>query len=402
MEKISTEFYRSKFLFLKYFIKIFTHSRTLLPYIYERLIFVIREFLNFSSLYPTENKYRFDYNTEKILNELKSSIGNKSLLDNLKWKDINSRERKAIQVSNYIKEITGKEFSKKEHPSLNSLINNGLIKFDDKKLIESEIDSIMNYLEDKKVYASHYHHFSIKKAAHIDKIKRQSSFGSYDLKTIINAPYIIDILTDQDILRLVCQYFGCWPTIQSVNIFWSFPSSRKKNGTQHFHRDVEDYKTSSLFLNLTDSDIDDGAHCYIKKSHSLKTIKEIFNSEKNNNLPRDINPFNKNLIAENFFNLPLNGYSNDKLYQYFFKDHITHLYGEKGSAILTDNYGIHRGIPPKSKDRLILWVSYSLSSNSTETVSHRLPQRIKYKDLNKSINDNNFNRYLLRNLINFS
>jgi hypothetical protein len=245
-------------------------------------------------------------------------------------------------------------------------------------------------------------HFAIEKPDTRDQAKRKGAFGSYDLATILKAPGISQILADPAVIGLIGGYFGCLPTVSSVNLFWSFTSGDgKPKGPQLFHRDVDDFKTCTLFINLTDTSQDEGAHCYIEKSHTYAHLKKIFDDKKNDTLPADLNPFDRRLLPEDFFQLPLNGYGFDKLYAHFFTPQMKYLYGARGTVIVTDNYGIHRGIPPLQKDRLILWVSYALTATHTQSAKVRLQKRAAYSNVLDQIQDNPTNRYVLRNMVNF-
>ena len=153
---------------------------------------------------------------------------------------------------------------------------------------------------------------------------------------------------------------------------------------------------------MTDIQEENGAHCYIKKTHTYHTLKEVFLDSCNDNLPPDLNPFQRRLTPEDFFQLPLNGYTFDKLYQHFFRNQIVNLYGPRGTLIITDNYGIHRGVPSRNQDRLILWVSYALSAACTQPASVKLQKRVSYSEIKDQIEDNKINHYVFRNVIDFS
>ena len=264
------------------------------------------------------------------------------------------------------------------------------------------MDRIVDYLNEQKVYPAHVAHFAIQKPQEKTVIKKRHPFGSYDLGTILKAPFAAQMLSDPRVIGTIADYFGCLPTISSINLFWAFTSSDgKSRGPQRFHRDIDDHKTCTMFINLTDTKKNEGAHCYIEKTHTLENLKEIFSDGKNDDLPNDLNPWKRRITPDDFFQLPLNGYSFDKLYNHFFQGHIVNLCGERGTVLITDNYGIHRGMPSSENDRLILWVSYALTATHTQSASVKLMKRAAYGEIKDHIEDNKTNRYVLRNVVDF-
>lgn len=358
-------------------------------------------------LYPYEETYKFDPEVEKILVQMRQAIPDQERGDNEKfnknWKNIFEREETAVRVSGSIDHIIHKENIRPLPTALSSIKDIGYTRLPNKNLSREKVDKIVEYLNQQKVYPSHIAHFAIQKPQAKEIIKKQSSFGSYDMQTILKAPFMAQILSDQEVIDTITSYFGCLPTVASVNLFWAFPSADgKAQGPQRFHRDIDDHKTCTMFINLTDTAEDEGAHCYTEKTHTYNTLKEIFQDSCNNDLPEDLNPYKRRMLPEDFFQLPLNGYSFDKIYTHFFGKNMVNLCGPRGTVLITDNYGIHRGIPARQHDRLILWVSYALSVTHTTSAAVKLQKRAAYSEIKESIENNIVNRYVLRNLIDFS
>jgi hypothetical protein len=266
------------------------------------------------------------------------------------------------------------------------------------------VDGLLAYLMDKPVYPAHVPYFTLQKPQSKEWVKSHGhAFGSYDLQTVLRAPHVARLLSDTKVISLLAGYFGCLPTVASINLFWSFTSADEKaKGPQRYHRDVDDYKTSTMFINLTDTDRNDGAHEYLEHTQSIRELARVFDDSKNDSYPSSLNHLGRRFKPEDFFGLPLNGYSFDELYKHFFKDQSVQLHGQRGQVLITDNYGIHRGIPPRSRDRLILWVSFALTATHTRSAAVKYQKRVAYKDVADAVEDNAVNRYVLRNVINFS
>jgi len=388
-------------------IRFLKEINTLYSYIFSRAYVKARSFLKLPPLYPYEENYRLDEGTQHIIDQLQRTIPDGQRGDNpsfnKNWKSIAEREETAKQISSQIKKLTPETGASADANLLSSIKDAGYTKLEQKNFNAAQVDKIIAYLNDKKVYPAHVAHFSVEKPKAKDIIKKNNTFGSYDMQTIIQAPYVAEMIADPEMIGLITDYFGCLPTISSVNLFWAFSSSDgKSRGPQRFHRDIDDYKTCTMFINLTDTKEDEGAHCYIEKTHTLDRLKTIFPGSRNDDLPQDLNPFKRRVTPEDLFQLPLNGYSFDKLYEHFLKEHMVHLYGPKGNVLITDNYGIHRGLPSKNNDRLILWVSFALTATHTQSAEVKPQKRIAYAMVNGRIANNEINRYVLRNVIDFS
>ena len=100
--------------------------------------------------------------------------------------------------------------------------------------------------------------------------------------------------------------------------------------------------------------------------------------------------------------LPFNGYGWGDLFEHLFKGHARQLFGPAGTVICADGYGLHRGVPPKSRDRLIFWLSFTLTRVSTEAAGTMNLKRSAYSEVEKNIENTSLNRYVLRNIIDFS
>ena len=388
-------------------IRFLREINTLYSYIFQRGYVKIRSVLKLPPLYPYEETYTLDEGTQRIVDQLQKAIPDQERGDNAafnkNWKSINEREETAKKISAQIRQIAGDMPSHANADWLGSIQNLGYGRLEHKNLSREKVDKIVAFLNEQKVYPSHVAHFSVEKPNTKDIIKKNHTFGSYDMQTIISAPYVAEMLSDPEAISLIADYFGCLPTISSVNLFWAFASNDgKSRGPQRFHRDVDDFKTCTMFINLTDTKEDEGAHCYIEKTHTLERLKTIFPESKNDDLEEDLNPYKRRLVPEDLFQLPLNGYGSDKLYQHFLKEHMVNLFGERGMVLITDNYGIHRGVPSKNSDRLILWVSFALTATHTQSAEVKPQKRIAYARVKDRIPDNKVNRYVLRNVVDFS
>jgi hypothetical protein len=154
--------------------------------------------------------------------------------------------------------------------------------------------------------------------------------AAYRLDTVLACPDILSALNAPRVLRIASRYLGCKPTLSSVGVRWSFPRADGKTRTQNYHRDLDDWRFFKLFIYLTDVDEESGPHTYVQGSH--KTA----------------------------FGLTAKAYDCEDLGQRYGAKKIVSVLGPRGTTFLADTLGIHCGISPVKRPRLILQIQYSL------------------------------------------
>ena len=193
---------------------------------------------------------------------------------------------------------------------------------------ESYKDEILNYFYNNKIF--------------FDKKPEEKFFlkdrdpevkvGYYDPKITAKCPYIFDIINDENILSTASLYFNSPFKLDYASVWWSFKNEDiAKEKTQFFHRDLDSFNLLKFFVYLTDVDENSGSNQYVLFSH------------KNN--------FNKKISRTTF--------KEDDIKANLDKDLFTFT-GKSGSVIAADTFGFHRGKTPKSNDRLMLVLAFSL------------------------------------------
>lgn len=154
--------------------------------------------------------------------------------------------------------------------------------------------------------------------------------AAYALHRIVECPGLLDLLNASPLLRIASDYLGCTPTLSSLGVRWSFPNSGTLVRTQSFHRDIDDWRFLKLFIYLTDVDEDSGPHSYVRTSHASS------------------------------FGWRARAYAEGELKRRFGPDKIATITGPRGTAFVADTIGVHRGLPPTTRPRLVLQAQYSL------------------------------------------
>ena len=154
------------------------------------------------------------------------------------------------------------------------------------------------FLEGKPTYPGHV------KATPADGIE------CYAMETVVRAPHFFDM--GIWFTPLVSEYFNSPAYMWSLNAFRTFPGGEIAV-TQKWHFDGEDSKMMALFMFCTDVEtVEDGAHFFKKGTQHGGTEGEV--------------------------------------------EVIT---GNAGTAFLADPRGLHYGVKPRTKPRLISWIRWA-------------------------------------------
>jgi hypothetical protein len=154
--------------------------------------------------------------------------------------------------------------------------------------------------------------------------------AAYSLSTILACPHILDIINNPQIVEIARRYIGCRPTVSGLGLRWSLPRPARATDVQAFHRDPDDWRFVKLFIYLTDVDQKSGPHVYVAGSHRTRA------------------PFLSHL------------YKPEELARRYGAGALTPVTGPAGTSFIADTYGIHAGLVPEDRPRLLLQVQYSV------------------------------------------
>lgn len=161
-----------------------------------------------------------------------------------------------------------------------------------------------------------------------DGVPPGTRVGDYPLPAVVDCPHVLDVANHPAVLGLAHHYLGFRPTLTGIGLRWSFPNaSSPADNVQQFHRDAEP-GSIKLLVYLTDVDDASGPHHYVPGTHRER------------------------------MSLRLKPYADtDVRRRYGTPRAVT---GPAGTAFMIDAKGIHRGVPPLARPRLVLVAEYSL------------------------------------------
>ena len=165
----------------------------------------------------------------------------------------------------------------------------------------------------------------------------------YDGSDLISNPELQPLIFDESILKFAQNYLGAAPILDLVAMWWhtTYSSIPDKEAAQWFHFDMDRLKWIKFFFYITDVDANSGPHTFIAKSHKSLGIPYILRTKGYTRL-------NDNEVEMNFE-------SKD------FKEFT----GNRGTLIVEDTRGLHKGKHCISGDRLLFQLEFTTSQFGT-------------------------------------
>jgi hypothetical protein len=155
--------------------------------------------------------------------------------------------------------------------------------------------------------------------------------ANFDHADVVGAPHALAVANNPVVLSAVGKVLGAKPTISYMTAWWSIAHGEAAKEAELFHRDVDDLRFIKLFIYLTDVDENSGPHAFVKGTHGINKLTDI------------------------------RRLSEEEVAREFGAENMLSFTGPAGTAFIENTYGVHRGVPPKTRTRLLFQVLYSLN-----------------------------------------
>lgn len=146
-----------------------------------------------------------------------------------------------------------------------------------------------------------------------------------------DCPAIQRLVDDPLLAEIARSYVGPRAKYISTHMWWSYAndvSDAERNAyAQQFHFDLDDYRFMKFFFYLSDVDLDAGPHTYMRGTHTAKKMKDLF---------------------------PMRRFTDREVHDQWGKDREVKVIGAAGTGFIVDTFGIHKGTPPRTRDRLVV------------------------------------------------
>ena len=179
-------------------------------------------------------------------------------------------------------------------------------------------------------------------------------------------------------LLTATKYLKVLPIIKKIIVYLNVPRSDKEKGAQLWHKDDFGYKSLDIFLGISDIDTNNGPLYFLKTKNPLGVFFKIKNIVKN------ALPGERNKVS-------LNTFSN-----YYKENEVGALIGKSGTGVFIDSFTkYHRGGFCKSKDRIMLRISYQTPDSKRGNTTHDPEKFFYYPKIYKKDVKNIFHKYVM-------
>lgn len=172
----------------------------------------------------------------------------------------------------------------------------------------------------------------------------------FEAQDLLRNQDIQKLLADLSFVALAQEYLGARPSADILNMWWhtSFAHGPDSEAGQFFHFDMDRPKWLKIFIYLTDVTPQSGPHAFVAGSHRTDGIP-------------------KSLLRKGYVRL-----SDDEVTSRFEPNDILELTAPRGSVIVEDTRGLHKGKHVERGDRLMLQIQFSNSLFGAVEVKSRL------------------------------
>ena len=234
---------------------------------------------------------------------------------------------------------------------------------------EGKCADVLGYLEDKKAYYDWDHSVP---EFDINAAPPQVSVASYRRDVVMNAPHLVELANHPMVIGAAARYLGVMPTLMGVQLFWSLANRNHPEHAQLFHTDRHCYRFCKLFIYLTDVDEEAGPHVYVRGTGSMTRNIEHARRKAGGDVAA-MQRYQEVLDKQRK--------TDAEIEDLFGPERVQAVTGPAGSALLGNTGCIHKGLLPKTKNRLIFQALYTMMPSFKDPVeilpAADLPDRIE-------------------------
>ena len=172
----------------------------------------------------------------------------------------------------------------------------------------------------------------------------------YNNEDLVKSFELLSLATNDEIIGVLSEYFGCLPKIQYLAAWRTFDNDDELS-EMFFHMDHHGHKFVKLFLYLSDVKEGDGHHQFVKESHDWPKFDKILSLKDKKNVRNQV--IAKRKWKGDFW------MNNDSVIQSL-RNKVISVTGNSGTFFMEDTSGLHRGTKITSgKPRLLFQVLYT-------------------------------------------
>jgi hypothetical protein len=161
----------------------------------------------------------------------------------------------------------------------------------------------------------------------------------YSADDLLRQKEVQDLISDASLLAVAQNYLGATPIVDILSMWWHTNFSDKPDSTaaQYFHFDLDRIKWLKIFIYITDVESGNGPHYFIEGTHKTNAIPS-------------------KLLNKGYVRL-----LDTEVIEIYDGKKIIEFTGKKGTVIIEDTRGLHKGSHVINESRLILQLQFSNS-----------------------------------------
>lgn len=246
----------------------------------------------------------------------------------------------------------------------NNLKNEGFFLYEN-FMSQKECDDLRNYILQTELIPKSDLNPNNQKEIKFNQNNPMGTIYEMEKNKILKNKIAQEILFNDTIFQISQNYFESVPLFDHISLAVSTKSKKPDyTAAQMFHFDLDKPKWLKFFIFLNDVDESNGPHFFVPKSHkNLGITKEI--------RYRGYDRIDDNIILKNY---------ND----------IKVMTAKKGTLLIEDTRGLHKGSVVKENYRCIAMIQYNNSNFVSDVVRYNLEI---YEDKNNKFYKNNLSSY---------
>jgi len=161
----------------------------------------------------------------------------------------------------------------------------------------------------------------------------------YSPSDLLDLPDVQALLSDGSLLAVVQEYLGSAPVADVLSMWWhtNFNKHPDSEAAQFFHFDMDRFKWVKIFIYLTDVGPENGPHAFVEGSHATGGIPE-------------------NILRRGYVRV-----TDEEVASTYPAEKIRSFTAPRGSIIIEDTRGLHKGTHVTGDPRLLLQLQFSNS-----------------------------------------
>ncbi|WP_411822938.1 phytanoyl-CoA dioxygenase family protein [Leptospira sp. 'Mane'] len=152
---------------------------------------------------------------------------------------------------------------------------------------------------------------------------------------LVNEPSVQKIMSDESMMSIAQDYLGSVPISTGVVMWWNtdYLPEPNDNAATMWHFDMDNLKWLNFFFYLSDIDENKGPHCFVEGTHKSRSMPDLFYQDKRK--------------------------TDLEVSSHFAPDKIKEFIAKKGTLIIEDTRGLHKGKHVLSGSRLLFQVRFT-------------------------------------------